>query len=155
MAVEKHGDLHGNPSFDAVKRKSEPVGFDWHSSSQARGNPREIFYLAAVRAMLHAVESTVGGAQKLFRGIAILRKCGNSRADRKRGRLRLRRETFANSGNHASSSIRTGFRKHEGKFVAAVARGCIDGARMGAEDPRESNDGAASGEMALLIIDSF
>jgi hypothetical protein len=33
MAVQKDGDLHGDPAFDAVEGKSVPVGFDWHSSS--------------------------------------------------------------------------------------------------------------------------
>ena len=105
--------------------------------------------------MLHAVESTVGSAQKLFRCIAICRKCSNSRADRKRGRLRFRGETFPNSGNDAGSNIRARFRKHESELVAAVARSCINGARVAAKNLLESNDSAASGEMAVVIIDSF
>jgi hypothetical protein len=33
MAVEKDGNLHGDPAFDAVEGISVPVGFGWHSSS--------------------------------------------------------------------------------------------------------------------------
>ena len=52
-------------------------------------------------------------------------------------------------------NVRAGFRKHESKFVAAITRGGIDGARMAAKNLRKANDGAASGEMAVVIVDGL
>jgi hypothetical protein len=134
MAVQQDGDLHGDPALDAVERESVPVGFGWHSSSEARGNPREIFYIAAAGAMFHAVERAVSSAQKLFRRIAIVRKRGNTGANGKRGRLGFGGEAFANSGNDTGGNVRARFRKYESEFVAAITRGRIDGARMAAKN---------------------
>jgi hypothetical protein len=94
MAVQQDGDLHRDPAFDAMKRKRIPVGIRRHSSSQARGNPRQILYAAA--AVLHAVERAVRGAQKLFRRVSVFGKRRNSSANGKRGNFRLGRETFSN-----------------------------------------------------------
>src|SRR6266478_6121379 len=105
--------------------------------------------------MLHTIERAVGSAQEFFRRIAIFRKCGNAGTDGQRGGLGFCGKTFANARNHASCNIRTRFRKHEGEFVAAITRGRIDSARVVAKYLREANDSAASGEMAVVIVNGF
>src|SRR5215470_12149824 len=102
-------------------------------ASQARGNAREILY-AASPAVFHGVKSAVSGPQKLFRGIAIFRKAGHARADGKLGSLGLRGEALANARNDARGNVLAGFGKHERKFVAAIAGGCVDGPRMTAKN---------------------
>jgi hypothetical protein len=96
VTVENDGDLHGDAALDAIETESMLVGFDWHSSSQARSNPREILY-AVAGASFHAIESAIGSAEKLFRRVAILGKRGDAGADGKRGHFHFRGETFPNA----------------------------------------------------------
>jgi hypothetical protein len=89
MAVDEHGDLHRDAVFGAVKHKFGFVRHDCCSSSQARGNPREILN-AADAPVLHGIESAVGGAKKLFGRVAVFRESRDAGADGKRGWLTLR-----------------------------------------------------------------
>src|SRR6202171_5349634 len=66
------------------------------SSSQARGNAREILN-AAPAMVLHGVERAVGSAKKFLRRVTILRERRDSRADSKRRVLWLSGETLADS----------------------------------------------------------
>lgn len=81
MAVDQDGYLHRDSLLRPVKRRFGPERHDGDSSSEARGNPREILNAAAA-AVLHHVESAVRRTKKFFGSVAIFGKGGNSCADR-------------------------------------------------------------------------
>src|SRR4029077_7849441 len=100
-----------------------------YSSSQARGNAREILYVAPAM-VFHGVERTVRGPKKLFGRITILRKSGDSCADGKRGVFRFRREAFADTRNDTRSDVLASLGQYQREFVAAVTRGSVNGTGM-------------------------
>jgi len=89
MSVQHHGYFHRDSRIGAVKIRHCFVRHDRCSSSQARGNPREILN-AADAPVLHGIESAVGGAKKLFGRVAVFRESRDAGADGKRGWLTLR-----------------------------------------------------------------
>src|SRR5882762_2978528 len=70
------------------------------SSSQARGNAREILN-AASAVVLHGVERAVGSAKKFLGRVAILRESRDACANRERRALRLSGEALSDSRDHA------------------------------------------------------
>jgi len=62
---------------------------------------------------------------------------------------------FSDAVGDATRFVFAGFRQNEGKFIAAVSRGSVNGAAVNPEDVGESADGAAADEMAVIIIDCF
>src|ERR1700687_27489 len=74
------------------------------SSSQARGNAREILN-AASAVMLHGVERAVGSAKKFLGRVAILRESSDPCADRKPGALWFSGETLADSSDDARRDV--------------------------------------------------
>src|SRR5271168_837716 len=128
VPVEVDGNLHGNAAFGAVKGMSIPGGRDGHASSQARGDAREILYAASAM-VLHAIKSAVGGPEQFFGGVAVFGIGGDAGADRERRGLAFGGQAFADAADDASGDVGAGLGKHEGKFIAAVAGGRVDGAR--------------------------
>src|SRR5262249_38858385 len=80
VPVDEHGNFHQNAFLRPMKREfGGEQHFEW-SSSQARGNSREVLH-AAPAAVLHDVQGAVGGAQKFFRRVAVFGKGSNAGAD--------------------------------------------------------------------------
>jgi hypothetical protein len=130
MAVKEYPDLHGDSPFGAVKRMESAKCHDCRSSSQARGNAREILDIVPGVTIFHAVERAIRGSQKLLRRVAIRRISRDTRADRKGGRFRFCCQALADPGYNACSDIRSGFGEYQGEFVTAVTRGRINGSGM-------------------------
>ncbi len=80
VTVDQDGDFHRDAFFGPVKQKFVPGRHIFCSSSQARGNAREILN-AASAAVLHDIESAVSRTKKFFGCVAILGKSSDSRAD--------------------------------------------------------------------------
>src|ERR1700682_4413918 len=95
MPVNAYGNLHQDAVVCAVKRKFIPERHDRCSSSQARGNAREILYAAAAPPVFHGVERAVGGAEKFFWRVAIFRESCHAGAHGERGMLGLGGKAFA------------------------------------------------------------
>jgi len=64
-------------------------------------------------------------------------------------------ENFADAIGNTMGVVLFRFRENEGEFIAAVARGGINGAAMNAEDIGKAADGAAANEVAIAIVDSL
>ncbi len=80
VTVNQDGDFHRDAFFGPVKQKFGPARHVFCSSSQARGNAREILN-AASAAVLHDIESAVSRTKKFFRCVAILGESSDSRTD--------------------------------------------------------------------------
>src|SRR6266849_7263729 len=122
----------------------------FYSSSQARGNAREILN-AASAVVLHGVERAVGSAKKFLGRVAILRESSDARADGKRRALRFSGETLADSRDDARRDVLAGFRQYHREFIAAVPRGRVDGAGMVAQNLAGTHKRAAARQMSVLI----
>src|SRR5207302_8347480 len=127
--------------------------FEW-SSSQARGDPREILY-AAPAPVLHDVEGAVGGGEKLFRRVTVFWESGNAGADRQSGSFGFRSQALANPRDDARRDVLAGFRKNQREFIAAVTRGRVDGARVAAKNFSDAHQRAAAGQVSVLIVDEL
>src|SRR5215472_152430 len=103
------------------------------SSSQTRGDAREILYTAPA-AVLHGIESAVSSAKQLFRRVAILGKSGYACTHGDLWSFGLRRKAFANARDDARGDVPARFRQNESKFVAAVARSRVNSTRMIAQN---------------------
>src|SRR5260370_3040964 len=154
MGVDEYGELPGDGFFGAMKRKFRPERHVECSSSQARGNAREILY-AASAAVLHGLKGAVSGTEKFFGGITILREGSDTGAEGERGRFRLRGQPLADSGDDARSKVLAGFGQDKSEFIAAVSRGRVNRAGMVAQNLPEAHQGAAAGEVSVLILDGF
>src|SRR6266850_1115477 len=91
------------------------------SSSQARGNAREILN-AASAVVLHGVERAVGCAKKFLGCVAILRKSSDPCANRKRRALWFSRESLADSSDNTRRDVLAGFWQYHCEFIATVSR---------------------------------
>src|SRR5258708_12752217 len=78
------------------------------SSSQARGNAREILN-AASAVVLHGVERAVGSAKKFLGRVAILRESRDACANRERRALRLSGEAPSASTDHTPPTALAAF----------------------------------------------
>src|SRR5262245_8428872 len=103
--------------------------------------------------MLHAVERSVSSCKKFFRRVAVFGKGCRSGACRESGLFGFSRHFFVDSCDDPRCDVRAGFGKHDGEFVAAVTCRCVDRAAVIAENLAEADQGAASCEMAVTIID--
>src|SRR5229473_4872647 len=126
----------------------------FYSSSQARGNAREILN-AGPAVVLHGVERSVGSAKKFLGRVAILRESSDACADRKGRVLRLSREKFADSRDDARRDVLAGFRQYEREFIAAVSRGRVDRAGMITQNLADTHQRAAAGQMPVVIVDNL
>src|SRR5271166_5616567 len=105
--------------------------------------------------MLHAVEHAIRSAQKLFRGVAVLRISSDTGADRKAGFFLFAGKTFTNSGCHASGNVLLRFGQNQCELVSAIAGRRIDCPRMTAQNFAEADERTAAYEMAVAVVDSF
>src|SRR5260370_17643675 len=106
MGVDEYGELPGDGFFGAMKRKFRPERHVECSSSQARGNTREILY-AASAAVLHGIKGAVSGTEKFFGGITIFRESSDTGADGDRERFRLRGQPLSISRASAPINLLT------------------------------------------------
>src|SRR5215468_3890907 len=143
-----------------MRRSARWKGKTWWRSefipirfSQARCNAREI--LDAASAMFHAVEGPVGGGQKLFGRVAIFRECCSAGAGGQSRGFCFRRHSFVDAADDARSDIRTGFGKYNGELVSAVTCRGVDGAAVVAENSSQADEGAASSQMPIAVVDDF
>src|SRR5262249_23579842 len=121
--------------------------------SQARCNAREI--LDAASAMFHAVEGPVGGGQKLFGRVAIFRKCCSAGAGGQSRGFRFRRHPFVDAADDAGSDIRAGFGKYYGELVSTITRRGVDRAAVVAKNFSQADEGAASSQMPVAVVDGL
>ncbi len=112
--------------------------------------PQTKFFVALA---LHAVQRAIGGAQKLFDGGAIVRIDGDADADGDRRLLAVILQLFADARGCLRGVCFAGFRKNQGKFVAAVACRGVNRAAAVCQRGAEALDGAAAGEMAEAVVD--
>ena len=105
--------------------------------------------------MLHAIEGAIGSSEEFFRGVAVFRICGNAGAGGDGWSFRVGGKPFTDAADDAGGDFTAGFGQHEGKFVATIAGGCINGTAVRAKNFSEAHDGAAAGQMAVLIVDGF
>ncbi len=81
-------------------------------------------------AALHRIKRLIGVAEKLFNRLAMVGVNRRAYADRKPRIFAIHRQTMADSSRGLVRAIRSGFRKNQSKFVAAVSCGGVDGAGM-------------------------
>jgi len=108
---------------------------------------------AAAAARFFRVEIAVGFGKKFFDALAITAVDGNADARGERGLFIVVGEQFANAIGNAAGFVFLCFRKDQGKFVAAITGGGIDGAAVDAENVGEAANGVAANEMAVVVVD--
>jgi hypothetical protein len=100
------------------------------------------------------VEVAVGFGEKFFDAFAIAAIDGKADAGGERGLFVIVGKHFANAIGHAARFVFLRFRKNKSKFIAAVARGSVDGAAMDAENVGEAANGVAADEMAVVVVEA-
>ena len=99
------------------------------------------------------VELGVGGGEKFFDALAVAIVDGDADAG---GELRLLHVAGHDRtdavGNALGFFVRS-FRQNKSEFVAAIARGGVDGAAMDAQDVPEAIEGVATDEVTVRVVD--
>lgn len=107
---------------------------------------------AAIALGFFGVEMLVGVMNEALDALAISAINGNSDAGRKRGQFRILRHDGVNALHDAVGFFLFGFRQYQGKFIAAIARGGINGAAVDAQSICHTTDRAAADEMAVRVV---
>ena len=101
------------------------------------------------------VEILVRLQQKFFDSLSIAAIDGNADTGGECGLFAVIGEDFPDTAGNTPRFVLLGFRENEGKFVAAIPRGSINGAAVKAENIGEPAEGAAADEMAVAVVDGF
>ena len=101
------------------------------------------------------VEILVRLQQKFFDSLSVAAIDGNADTGGECGLFAVIGEDFPDTAGNTPRFVLLGFRENEGKFVAAIPRGSINGAAVKAENIGEPAEGAAADEMAVAVVDGF
>src|SRR5260370_1033461 len=108
---------------------------------------------AFAAAGLFEVELGVGIGEKFFDALAVAVVDGDADAGGDLRLLRVAGHDRADAVSDAFGFFTRSFRQNESEFVAAVARGGVDGAAMDAQDVPESIEGVATDEVTVRVVD--
>jgi len=139
---------HRTARFSEIAQKNA-LGF-WRAAVGIDGRRRALRALSLFR-----VEILIRFRKQLLNSFAITTVNRNTNARGEARRFIVVGQDLADAIGDTASFVLLGFGKNEGKFVAAVTRGSIDGAAVDAENIGEAADGAAADEMAVTVVDNF
>src|ERR1700732_865886 len=116
------------------------------AGSQRRG-------VALTTARLFEIELGVGVGEKFFDALAVAIVDRDTNAGGELRVLGVAGHDRTDTVGDALGFVVQSFRQDESEFVAAIARGGVNGAAVDAQDVRESTERVAADEMAVGVVD--